>query len=116
MTPTLTSESETTGRSRAGSVYSNRERRPLGPRSPSPLPPPILASTSPTINSMQMDIESTLADLSPERAQTPEYDNHLSESDYDDENTIQETPTHLPRIYATIFYTMHTIRTSLYLW
>lgn len=106
VTPTLTSESETTGRSRAGSVYSNRERRPLGPRSPSPLPPPILASASPTINSMQMDIESTLADLSPERAQTPEYDNHLSESDYDDENTIQETPTHLPRSQRRTFVPM----------
>ncbi|THH05620.1 hypothetical protein EW145_g4663 [Phellinidium pouzarii] len=45
----------------------SHDRRPIGPRSPSPLP-----STSPTISSMHLDIESTLADMSPERPAAPE--------------------------------------------
>ncbi|KAI5117382.1 hypothetical protein M0805_009072 [Coniferiporia weirii] len=83
----------------------SRDRRPIGPRSPSPLP-----STSPTIASMHLDIESTLADMSPERRPAPDLQPALPISG--DEGVgrpslpVPVTPSQIPRSKRQPFLSM----------
>lgn len=94
VTPTQISQSQSQYRGRPESVHS-RERRPIGPRAPSPLPP-----TSPTMHAIQLDIdgalESTLAQISPQRPRTPIHLPQISDDSYSD-SMPPETPSQLPR-------------------
>ncbi|KAL5487604.1 hypothetical protein ACEPAI_5712 [Sanghuangporus weigelae] len=100
VTPTPAQESTSPRKTRADSFHSSRDRRPIGPRAPSPLPP-----SSPAINSMELDIEgaleSTLARMSPERPSTPE-DLRLSDCDFEEREIrsstpVREVPSRIPR-------------------
>lgn len=92
VTPTQTSHPQPADRGRAESVHS-RERRPKGPRAPSPLPP-----ISPTMQAIQLDIdgalESTLANIPPHRSRTPGQE---ATEDADPYSDAPGTPSRLPR-------------------
>ncbi|EJD01616.1 uncharacterized protein FOMMEDRAFT_126677 [Fomitiporia mediterranea MF3/22] len=77
VTPTPGPGYESPRKGRAESFTSNRERRPIGPRAPSPSP---FAPTSPTR-------------MSPERPRTPE-DEELLENTFDDQEMFTSTMIH----------------------
>ncbi|KAH8118741.1 RhoGEF domain-containing protein [Phellopilus nigrolimitatus] len=108
ITPTPASGSDSPRKERSPSIRS-RDRRPVGPRTPSPLPP-----TSPTMHSIQLDIdgalESTLSNITPLRPRTPDLRPAQSKVEPRHENGKEDpsismpvTPSQLPRSKRQLF-------------